>query len=193
MAGLDSTDKLRLFVYDGSWIELTQRIRATITAIDDTAKTVTFNTITKDLGGTLTLATNALQNWVAYVSGKTPAFILSSTATSSGSSTITLPNKATAALTWVASGEVIFHRTTGILPESAFLPTGGGFQFSNGVTPHTRWLGVEAQSKVNLYYGYNNGTSLPPTMRQPIQIKKHGSARSFFYATSTPAYTLGTG
>ena len=54
------------------------------------------------------------------------------------------------------------------------------YNYLNGTSPHIRWMDVEAQSKVNMYYGYADTPDATPTPRTPVQIRRNGVARNYF-------------
>lgn len=177
VVGLDTSNNMRIYVGDGTtFSELTESFTMVITSIS--GQTFVANTLKDSLGVAFGTALGAdyFRDWIAVTPTGFPGLITASTAYSgAGNITFTLPNKPDTALLFNVGDTVTLYHSTGILP-STILGTskglngsGRGYEFQNGVTPHIRWLDVEAQQKLTMFYG-NSATI--PTMRQPIQIKK---------------------
>jgi len=176
VAGYDSSGRLRLFVYDSAWIELTKYYTGIVTAISTNSLTV--GTLADSDAVAVPDGAFSIANYLVYseASGYA-ALVVSAAAASGASSVITTLNET--AITVASGGHgfaigdtVYIYRETGILPDTAYKPTPTvnlrGYQFLNGTSPHIRWNQIDFQRKVNMYYG--DGTIA--NARQPIQIRK---------------------
>ncbi len=167
--------------YVSRWNELTEYISATIDSVS--GQTAVISSLTDILGTAFSraLPANYLSQYIGIASS-VPALITASTAyTGSGTVTLTLVNSPIN-LGWGSGQSIRLYRFTGYLPDEA-LGTGRGYVFSNGATPHLRFLDLDAQAKLTLLYGDSND---PTTARQDLQIRK-----SKF--TSQNTFTLGGG
>lgn len=172
VAGLDTSNNTRLYAGDGtSFEELTQVYYLTIGSISGLTVVSSTDTLKDHLGAAATAkAIDYFKNYVAANHSRGTAGLVTASTNWTGSGTITLTflNKPDIALGWSAGDQIYLYRCTGILPDSV-IGTDRGFDFTNGTTPHLRFLSVEAQQKATMYYG---DSSTPVVPRQPIQIRK---------------------
>lgn len=181
VAGLDTSTNTRLYAGNGTTFEeLTQVYSFTIGTISGLTMTSS-GVLLSHLGATQGALPPAggvadyFENYIAYVvRNQKASLVTASTAwTGAGTITITLINTPDGAMQWAPGDQVYLYRFTGILPSGA-LGADRGYEFSNGATPHIRWLSVEAQNKLFMLYGSTvNPPTVPVTVpRQPIQIRK---------------------
>lgn len=167
---ITSNPNTHIFYGDGSsWVELTEKITCVVTAIDNTNKQFTANTL-QDIHGTTqgNTATDYFAEWLAV--GPTTGISLlvkKSTAWTGTTTTLTLAVQPSTAGIDVGQ-TVTLYRSTGILPSSN-LGTGRGFEPRNGANAHVRWMDNEPQNKLIMYYG---NSANPTVARQQIQIRK---------------------
>ncbi len=185
VVGLDSGNLTRIYVYDSAsteaskWIELTKRVTTSINGTPAaTAKTLTMNATYEEYGPAITLATNAVQYWIAYnVTKGTTAFIVSSTSTVLACDNVLGAN----GLGWVTGDTIYIYRFPAIAFNYTFA-NGGSYSDPSAAKPWISWLAVEAQRKVTMLYQHTDGTK-----RQAIQIMRR-NARNYFYDTSSTTY-----
>lgn len=193
IVGLDASNNMRVFVYDdlertapttynvNGWVELTQIIRGDITDITGNVITIQTPVDVKDVAIASIAADRLLDFLVSTSDVNTKATPVTTNTASAGSPvTLTVTTLVSpASLGFHANTKAVLYRSSGILPDSFFGTDGArGYDFAQGATPHIRWQGVDAQSKMLMLYG---NSSTVPTMRQPLQIKRGGhlSRKSF--------------
>lgn len=170
--GYDSSNNLGIYVWNTSltaWEELTRVLKTHLLGAPGvTDTTVTINTVTDYHGNSVTLGSGDILNYIAVNmnAARLGESLIIVNNTSSTISTVVYVGSAGA--NWQNGDEVWLFRMTGILPDSV-LGTGRGYIFANGVTPHTRFMPLETQDKVTMFYGSSDD---PPVLRQPIQIRK---------------------
>lgn len=160
--------KMKIFVYDGGWIELTQTSTGVITSASGTA-----------IGYTTSDTIADLSNWILVnESSASPATALIVSGSSNGATgSIVLVNNynATGLGTSFNVGQSVkLYRCTGILQDAvqslnSLSDSNRGYKFNNGATPHIRSLPNELQNKVTMFYG---DSKIPTTARQQLQIRK---------------------
>jgi hypothetical protein len=168
--GYDAYNSLRIFVYNSGnlvWDELTKLYKANLNAspaaTDTTAGILNVRDI---LDASATLGNGDLRQYIAVnVSQAGEALIVVDSTPLTFS---TLVYMGSSGVTWLDGDEIWFYRMTGILPDTV-LGTDRGYRFTNGSSPHLRWLPQEAQNKVTLFYGDSNE---PISGKHPLQIRK---------------------
>jgi hypothetical protein len=174
VVGRDSSDNMRVYVYDAGWIELTRNYLAAINGAPASgATTITINSITEN-GVTKALANDEVKNWV----------VVNTTATARLNQTVFITTNSPTVLTvdTVIGSNGLGWLTTDTLAIYRFPCVKFNYTFANGVTPHIRFLAEEAQRKVAMMYQATDGTK-----HQAIQIMKR-AARNYFYDASGTAY-----
>ena len=145
--GLDSNTKMRIYVYDSGWSELTRKIDALINgAPGATATTFNIDTITEN-AVTLALGTNTVQYYIVVNTTRSnqTLFITSSTASS-----LTVPSQVgSSGLGWGDNDVLEIYR----FPAMKF-----NYNYSNGTTPRLRYMEVRDQRKIALLYAHTDGT-----------------------------------
>ena len=174
--GLDSNTKMRIYVYDSGWSELTRKIDALINgAPGATATTFNIDTITEN-AVTLALGTNTVQYYIVVNTTRSnqTLFITSSTASS-----LTVPSQVgSSGLGWGDNDVLEIYR----FPAMKF-----NYNYSNGATPRLRYMEVRDQRKIALLYAHTDGTK-----RQAIQVMKR-DARNYFYDGSAYGMSIPAG
>jgi len=183
LVGLDSASNMRIFVDDGTgagnWTELSRKLSASINdaAIAATDTTITIHSLQDILAANVAASADELQNYIVVNQTGARAgeaiLLTANTSVAADGSDFTITNDVylgSSGLNWQNSDSLLIYRTTGIYD---------GYNFSNGATPHIRWLEINEQKKVNLMYGTSAD---PPVMRNPIQIRKAKYARPESFA-----------
>jgi hypothetical protein len=184
VAGKDSSDNLRLYVYDSAstekskWIELTRNYTATIkTTPSATAKTIDIENV-KENGitspETYPYADGSLDKWIVLntTQSNETAFITNSVYGSFGVLTTDTVLGANG-LAWVATDVIQIYR----FPAIKF-----NYTFAHGATPSVSWLEVTQQRKLIFFHQHTDGTKY-----QALQIMRR-NVRNYFYDSSTTTY-----
>lgn len=190
-----SPKNLSLWVNDSNLVANAWNTRGLSNGWIDLAKIETTTVDTAGVGGSMnavinltTTQTNELAYYLCLNTTRTPnqlVFIKSSSVDTT-KTTISLENYVTD-LGWQAGDALTLYRHNGIYRN---LPTAASKQLGNN--PFIRWSDIEAQQKVNLYYGSATLADDSPTMKVPLQFRRINVTRNFFYAT-TPFQTLPAG
>lgn len=185
VVAVDESNKTRIYVWDGTvWQEMTRKLNAKINGAppapaDTTTPTVvTIDTITEEDGSAYTLPADELIGWVAYnATTATASFIVDNAAL-----TLSVVHDVTqAAYSWVNDNDLVLFRSKVVYTD---------FNFLNGVNPHVRFLPIDAQKKCTVLYADNSGVGL--VRKDPVQVRKHTVARSFFGSTTGGTKASGT-
>lgn len=208
--GLDTSNYPHVYVNDSSlssanpgtandWIELTRVFTANINGNPGAAsKTANINTGKDSLQAAYTFATDdELNGFIAWRVSATAnlnkfAYITDSNATSVTSDVIL----GSTGLAWADGDKIVLIRDNGWM-DQLFATTGTNPPTAASINvdldaellagPHIRWNPVEAQKKVNLYWG---SSATIPVMRTPLRLERK-SARNYFYiAAGTPLLSV---
>jgi len=171
--------RLKFFVYDGTWTELTRVINATINGTPGTlTKTVNISAPTEN-GASITPGVNEFQDFFVVNTSvlnptKRSAIIVS--ANTSSSITNLDSYLGSDGLIWTNGDNLIILQSNG-LSDAAYDDTIG----SNG-TPQIRVITQEDQRKFTAYLGRT--TTTPLTRQLPIRFMKRTDQRKYFWTGS---------
>jgi photosystem II stability/assembly factor-like uncharacterized protein len=187
---ITSNPNTHIFYGDGtSWVELTEKITCVVTAVDDTNRQFTANTL-QDIFATTqgNTAVDYFAEWIAVGATANVAMLVkNSTAWSGATATFTLANKPVTVGGVTIGQTITLYRSTGILPSTVLTPD-RGFQPRNGAAAHIRWIDNEPQSKLIMLYG---NSANPTVARQQIQIRKGKFLSNTFFTLGGSAGSPG--
>lgn len=167
VVGLDSSNNMRIYVYDSGWIELTRKIDALINDTPGASDTnFDIDTITEN-AVTLVPTADEFNNWIVVNTSRSNQTILITDCTATNLTVNTI----------IGSGGLNWQNND-VLEIYRFPAIKYNYSFSNGATPFLRWMEVKDQRKIALLYSHTDGTK-----RQAIQIVKR-AARNYFLGTS---------
>lgn len=175
VVGLDSSSIMRIYVYDSEWVELTRyytaKINGTPTASSTEVSLIAGATADNVYENSVAVAINTLtlNNWIVVNTSQSNETALIVT---SGTFLVTDTVLGSNGLAWVDTNDIEIYR----FPCFKF-----NYTSSVGATPLVRFLPVEAQRKVNMFYEHTTGANY-----QGIQIMKR-NARNFFNIGGTQA------
>jgi hypothetical protein len=203
VVGYDSQRKFRVFVNDSAlasanvgtvnnWIELTRVFSAKVNGTPSTTTaTVNIDTVVDAIGNAYTPSADEFNGMIAWnvTSGKNNfAHIKDSTATSLTADVYFGSD----GLNWADNENILLIRDNGWMDQLfTSTPTDPPTNTTRNVDLDTQILArfnpVEAQTKVNMYWGSDN----PVVMRTPLRLQRKNAARYLFYtAAGTPLVTL---
>jgi hypothetical protein len=192
IVALDSLGVTHVYVYDGSWIELTTIYTCQINGA------TSYTAGTPPVSGFSTVTTNnETQNGQSLASGwPTGGFPgdmsfyiavntdVGNTATivSSGNGAHSLVmlgvNTTAGGMNWATGNHLTLYRTDGLLNAS--------WTGSLSATPHIRWMDNETQRKATMYNGSVSGTQITPGL--PLQLMKRPQ-RQYGWPDATPSHS----
>jgi hypothetical protein len=177
IVGLDSSNNMRIYVYDSGWIELSRSFGALVNdTIGATDTQFDFDTLT-EAGVAYTNANDEYNNWVVVNTSKSnqTVFITDSSTTGAAAGNLVVDTiVGSSGLGWANNDVLNIYR----FPCFKF-----NYTYANGATPLVNFLAVEAQRKMAILY---TDSSTIPVARQPIQIMRR-PARNYFNTTGTQA------
>jgi hypothetical protein len=160
--------EIHLFVRDASeWVELTRSLTAKINGAP-VAYTVYLDTWKENGYDRGTMGTsNEFQSWIAVNTSKDPVEV--DVISGSAANQISLASMSAQSRGWADDENVTVYKGVGLMD----------FVGDSSTTPQIRWLGMETQKKISMFYMHSDGTK-----RYPLQAMKRDQ-REYFSGSYT--------